>query len=258
MYEVSDTFNTNVPRINVQNIRYTQHKCPKEICAIYQTHSTQIPPGKKCDVSDTLNTNVPRKCAVYQIHSTQMSPGNVLRIRHTQDKCPQGKLYDASDTFNTKVPRETCYMHPMGTVQAHSAVRSGVCRKLVTESWWALRAGSEPTSACWGGRWRREGPGTWCRSPPWWPPVTRPPRTDRRLKEHKHTYTKVSYAGVCRYLLFSSVWQESATEAVQGDEQGGLIVNIASCSKKKEKIVNMSNNNDKKQNNKKSTNVKTK
>ena len=52
-------------------------------------------------------------------------------------------------------------------------------------------------------------------------------------------------------MLFSSVWQESATEAVQGDEQGGLIVNIASCSKKKEKIVNMSNNNDKKQNNKK-------
>ena len=30
-------------------------------------------------------------------------------------------------------------------------------------------------------------------------------------------------------------WQESATEAVHGDEQGGLIVNIASCSKKKEK-----------------------
>ena len=122
MFSISNTFNTNfprknvrsiryiqheVPRINVQYIRYTQHKCHKEICAIYQIHSTQIPPGNKCDVSDTLNTNVPRKCAVYQIHSTQMSPGNVLRIRHTQDKCPQGKLYDASDTFNTKVPRET-------------------------------------------------------------------------------------------------------------------------------------------------------
>ena len=89
--------------------------------------------------------------------------------------------------------------------------------------------------------------------------MTRPPRTDRRLKEHKHTHThrKVSYAGVCRYLLFSSIWQESATEAVHGDEQGGLIVNIASCSEKKGKIVN-TNNNDKKKKKKASTSKQNK
>ena len=88
-------------------------------------------------------------------------------------------------------------------------------------------------------------------------PSTSDRPSSERTQTHTHTHRKVSYAGVCRYLLFSSIWQESATEAVHGDEQGGLIVNIASCSEKKGKIVN-TNNNEKKKAKKKSINIKTK